>query len=71
MRMTLTFMRLAAGEKGQLIYAMVQDYLNAYWKFNKYIGIVIHDLLPVLMAIDPTVCTTTGSQQLTDRSRRD
>jgi inosine-uridine nucleoside N-ribohydrolase len=52
----LTFMRLAAGEKGELIYAMVQDYLNAYWKFNKYIGIVIHDLLPVLMAVDPTVC---------------
>ncbi|MDP3306531.1 MAG: nucleoside hydrolase [Erysipelotrichaceae bacterium] len=53
----LTFIRLAAGEKGELIYAMVQDYLNAYWKFNNYIGIVIHDLLPVLMAIDPTVCT--------------
>lgn len=53
----LTFIRLAAGEKGELIYTMVQDYLNAYWKFNKYIGIVIHDLLPVLMAIDPSVCT--------------
>ena len=53
----LTFIRLAAGEKGELIYAMVQDYLSAYWKFNKYIGIVIHDLLPVLMAIDPTVCS--------------
>jgi purine nucleosidase len=53
----LAFIRLAAGEKGELIYAMVQDYLNAYWKFNKYIGIVIHDLLPVLMAIDPSVCS--------------
>jgi inosine-uridine nucleoside N-ribohydrolase len=53
----LAFINLAAGEKGQLIYAMVQDYLNAYWKFNKYIGIVIHDLLPVLMAIDPSVCS--------------
>ncbi len=53
----LTFIRLAGGEKGSLIYAMVQDYLQAYWSYNKYIGIVIHDLLPVLMAIDPTVCT--------------
>jgi purine nucleosidase len=53
----LAFIRLATGEKGELIYAMVQDYLNAYWKFNKYIGIVIHDLLPVLMAIDPSVCS--------------
>lgn len=53
----LTFIRLAAGEKGQLIYAMVQDYLNAYWTYNKYIGIVIHDLLAVLMAIDTSVCT--------------
>jgi len=55
----LTFLQLAGGPKGQLMVAMIQDYLQVYWKYAGYIGVVIHDLLAVLGAIDDSIFTKT------------
>lgn len=52
----LEFMRMAGGELGELLFEMIIPYVESYWKFSKYVGCVIHDLLCVIYAIDPTVC---------------
>lgn len=52
----LEFMRMVGGETGQLLYDMIAPYVESYWKYSKYTGCVIHDLLAVIYAIDPTVC---------------
>ena len=52
----LEFMKMTGGELGQLLYDMILPYVEAYWKFSKYTGCVIHDLLCMIYAIDQTVC---------------
>lgn len=54
----LTFMKLACGPKGEMMAHMVNDYVKAYWTVNGYIGVVIHDLIAVLAAMDEDICTT-------------
>lgn len=53
----LTFMNLAGGDLGELIHRMTSDYVDAYWRQNKIIGIVIHDLVAVIGAIYPEIYT--------------
>ncbi len=52
----LEFMRMVGGELGELLYEMIMPYVKAYWNYSRYIGCVIHDLLAVIYAIDPSVC---------------
>jgi len=52
----LEFMKMVGGELGELLYEMIIPYIESYWKFSRYIGCVIHDLLAVIYAIDPTIC---------------
>ena len=52
----LEFMKMVGGDLGELLYDMILPYVKSYWKFSRYTGCVIHDLLCVIYAIDPTVC---------------
>ena len=52
----LEFMKIAGGETGNLLYQMIAPYVESYWKFSRYTGCVIHDLLAVIYAIDPSIC---------------
>lgn len=56
----LEFMRLEGGELGGLLYKMVLPYVESYWKYSKYTGCVIHDLLCVIYAMDQSVCPKDG-----------
>jgi len=44
------------GATGKLLSHMANVYLKAYWREYKYLGVVIHDLLTVLYAIDQSIC---------------
>ncbi len=55
----LEFMKMVGGELGELLYEMIIPYIKAYWENSRYIGSVIHDLLAVIYAIDPTICPKT------------
>lgn len=49
----LTFMKMEGGELGELIYEMMQFYVNTYWHQNGYMGAVVHDLMAVIGYIYP------------------
>lgn len=49
----LTFMKMAGGELGAMLYEMMQFYVNTYWHQNGYMGAVIHDLMAVIGYIYP------------------
>lgn len=49
------FLKEEGGELGKLLYDMSQDYASSYWKNRRITGAVIHDLVPVIYAIDPTI----------------
>lgn len=49
----LTFMKMAGGELGELIFEMMQFYVNTYWHQNGYMGAVVHDLMAVIGYIYP------------------
>ena len=54
----LFFIRQKGGKLGQHLYDMIQDYVSSYWKNRRITGAVIHDLVPVIYAIDPTISKT-------------
>ena len=49
------FLKQEGGELGRRLYDMSQDYAGSYWKNRRITGAVIHDLVPVIYAIDPTI----------------
>ena len=49
------FIKQEGGELGRHFYDMVQDYADSYWNNRRITGAVIHDLVPVIYAIDPTI----------------
>lgn len=49
------FIQQEGGELGQYLYDMSQDYARSYWQNRRLTGAVIHDLVPVIYAIDPTI----------------
>lgn len=51
----LFFIQQEGGELGQHLYDMTQDYARSYWKNRRITGAVIHDLVPVIYAIDSTI----------------
>ena len=55
----LTFMKYVGGDLGKVINDMMQDYLEAYWENNRYIGAVIHDLMTVVGYLYPEIYTET------------
>ena len=52
----LEFMKMIGGELGEFLYNMITPYIESYWKYSKYLGCVIHDLICVIYAVDPSIC---------------
>lgn len=51
----LFFLRTECGEVGQILSDIAAHYQDMYWKFIKQTGVIIHDLVAVMTAIDPTL----------------
>ncbi len=49
------FLKHECGELGRYLYEMGQAYTKAYWKNRHITGAVIHDLVPVIFAIDSSI----------------
>ena len=61
----LFFLKKECGDVGQLFSEMAEHYQDMYWKFIKQTGVIIHDLVTVMTAIDPTL--TDAFDRLTSR----
>ncbi|WP_053598485.1 nucleoside hydrolase [Bacillus sp. FJAT-18017] len=51
----LFFLRTECGEVGELLSEMSNLYLENYWKALRTTGVIIHDLVAVMLAIDPSL----------------
>ncbi len=51
------FLKHECGELGKHLYDMGQVYTAAYWKNRHITGAVIHDLVPVIYAINNEICS--------------
>ncbi len=49
----LFFLRVECGEIGSLLSEMSNHYMENYWKYMRMTGVVVHDLVAVMLAIDP------------------
>lgn len=53
----LTFIRLAGGEMGEIIYSILSDYIDFHWNFHRILGTVMHDLTAMVGYIHPEIYT--------------
>lgn len=51
----LSFIRLAGGENGHVIYKMLIDYADFYWDFHNLLGAVMHDLTVMIGFTNPEI----------------
>ncbi len=51
----LFFLRQEGGEIGRIMYDMTLAYAGSYWSNRRITGAVIHDLVPIIYAIDPGI----------------
>ncbi|WP_203553496.1 nucleoside hydrolase [Bacillus sp. B15-48] len=51
----LFFLRTECGELGKLLSEMSDHYLEVYWKSLRITGVVVHDLVAVMLALDPSL----------------
>ena len=49
----LFFLKKECGETGRMLSEMAEHYQDMYWQFIKQTGVIIHDLVTVMVAIDP------------------
>lgn len=49
----LFFLKTECGELGRLLSEMVEFYMNMYWENYRITGVIVHDLVTVMLAINP------------------
>lgn len=54
----LFFLRTECGNLGALLAEMSNHYTKAYWESLRITGVVVHDLVAVMLAIDPSLSRT-------------
>lgn len=51
----LFFLETEGGELGKILSTMADHYKKTYWKALRMTGVVVHDLVTVMLAIDPSL----------------
>ena len=51
----LYFLRAECGELGALLSEMSNHYMGIYWEALRITGVIVHDLVAVMLAIDPSL----------------
>ncbi len=61
----LAFVKQDCGELGKVLYEISTSYQDAYWKFRKMLGCVMHDMLVVAYMINSEICENVKKAVLT------
>lgn len=59
----LFFLKKEGGKIGRLLSQMAEQYTEVYWDRFRITGCIIHDLVAVMIAIDPTICSESDRYQ--------